>query len=128
MWVRRLFSEIQLAWPYDVRDAYNHILADNKYCFSKEFENIYCDLNSWQIRSDGMLRSLLETKPLLGDDITPADAWVDGDGGSADARAGVRDGGFNGTEDQRRLSSHMFDPSTNEMNDLNIFDVFSLME
>jgi hypothetical protein len=125
MWVRRLFSQIRLAWPYDIRDTYNHILAEDKYRFSKEFDEVYSDLKCWQIRSDGLLRHILETKPLLVEGMALANAAGLG-AGPASSSGG---GGFDGIDQyQQILSSCLFDPTTNEINDLNVFDVFSLME
>lgn len=115
MWVRRLFSQVRLAWPYDIRDAYKHLLAEDKYRFSQEFDEVYSDLKSWQVRSDGLLRHILETKPLLAEGMALAN--------------GTGAGGLQGTDQyQQILSSCLFNPSTNEINDLNVFDVFSLME
>ncbi|KAE8330023.1 hypothetical protein BDV39DRAFT_213495 [Aspergillus sergii] len=56
-------AEIQLSWPYQVRDAYRYHEQEGKFQFSIEFNNIYYDLKSWQFRSNPALKMLVANGP-----------------------------------------------------------------
>ncbi|KAB8263153.1 hypothetical protein BDV32DRAFT_146940 [Aspergillus pseudonomiae] len=57
-------TEIQLSWPYQVRDAYRYNEEKGKFQFSIEFNNIYYDLKSWQFRSNPALKMLVANGPM----------------------------------------------------------------
>ena len=118
IWVRRLFTNIRLDWPYDVRDAYKHRLAEDKYLFSKEFDEVYSDLKYWQICSDPLLKHILEINPLPLENI-------------AIQRLFSSIGGIEqGQQLFSSLQSRFFDSvmPINYIDEINLFDLFSLME
>ncbi|KAE8359910.1 hypothetical protein BDV27DRAFT_149156 [Aspergillus caelatus] len=57
-------AEIQLSWPYQVRDAYRYHEEEGKFQFSIEFNNVYYDLKSWQFRSNPALKMLVANGPM----------------------------------------------------------------
>ncbi|KAB8215475.1 hypothetical protein BDV33DRAFT_195215 [Aspergillus novoparasiticus] len=56
-------AEIQLSWPYQVRDAYRYHEEEGKFQFSIEFNNTYYDLKSWKFRSNPALKMLVANGP-----------------------------------------------------------------
>ncbi|KAE8372791.1 hypothetical protein BDV26DRAFT_273392 [Aspergillus bertholletiae] len=57
-------AEIQLHWPYQVRDAYKYHEEKGKYQFSMEFNTTYHDLKSWRFRSNPALKMLVANGPM----------------------------------------------------------------
>ncbi|KNG83448.1 hypothetical protein ANOM_008040 [Aspergillus nomiae NRRL 13137] len=57
-------TEIQLSWPYLVRDAFKYNEEKGKFQFSVEFNNVYYDLKSWQFRSNPALKMLVANGPM----------------------------------------------------------------
>ncbi|KAE8314576.1 hypothetical protein BDV41DRAFT_211464 [Aspergillus transmontanensis] len=57
-------AEIQLSWPYQVRDAYRYHEEEGKFQFSIEFNNTYYDLKSWKFRSNPALKMLVANGPM----------------------------------------------------------------
>ncbi|KAF9893847.1 hypothetical protein FE257_010017 [Aspergillus nanangensis] len=57
-------SEIQMHWSYEIRDACKYHTVKEKYQFSKEFNSAYYDINTWGVRADATLSSLLACGPV----------------------------------------------------------------
>ncbi|KAB8250325.1 hypothetical protein BDV35DRAFT_377582 [Aspergillus flavus] len=57
-------EEIQLSWPYQIRDAYRYHEEEGRFQFSIEFNNVYYDLKSWQFRSNPALKMLVANGPM----------------------------------------------------------------